>query len=96
VAGDPTRPRFVVLVAVTDARLHQRIPLTWDFDLHCPEGKYALDDDDGQDWCAGGGAVRECDCHAPHPCPRDRVLRAPLPVDVVDLDEDSDEWSPGR
>ena len=66
-----------VLVAVTDGRLHENVPLCWNFDLHCVQGCYALDDSDGQDWCAAGGAVRECDCNAPHPCPRDRVLRAP-------------------
>ena len=77
----------------SDGRLHENLPLCWDFDLHCVQGRYALDDSDGQDLCADGGAVRECDCNAPHPCPRDRVLRAPLPEeDAASSEEDS--WSP--
>ena len=70
---------------------------TWEstpqLDLHCVHGCYTLDDSDGQEWCADDGAVRECDCNAPHPCPRDRVLRAPLPEeDAASSEEDS--WSP--
>ena len=86
-------PSFPVLVAVTDRRLHENVPLCWNFDLHCVHGCYTLDDSDGQDWCADDGAVRECDCNAPHPCPRDRVLRAPLPEeDAASSEEDS--WPP--
>ena len=89
----PQVPSFSVLVAVTDGQLHENVPLCWNFDLHCVHGCYALDDSDGQDWCADGGAVRECDCNAPHLCSRDHVLRAPLPEeDAASSEEDS--WSP--
>ena len=87
-------PPFSVLVAVSaDGRLHENAPLCWNFDLHCVQGCYALDDADGQDWCADGGAVRECDCNAPYPRPRDRVLRAPLPEEDAGSSEE-DSWSP--
>ena len=65
----------VVLVALADGRLHERIELTWDFDDHCVEGTYTLGDDDGQDWCAAGGAVRGCACCGPYGCPRGHFLR---------------------
>ena len=68
-------PPFAVLVALADGRLHERIELTWDFDDHCVEGTYTLGDDDGQDWCAAGGAVRGCACCGPYGCPRGRFLR---------------------
>jgi hypothetical protein len=62
-------------VALADGRLHERIQLPWNFNLHCVEGTYTLGDDDGQDWCAAGGAVRECACNAPYACPLGRFLR---------------------
>ena len=68
-------PPFAVLVALADGRLHERIELTWDFDDHCVEGTYTLGDDDGQDWCAAGGAVRGCACCGPYGCPRGHFLR---------------------
>ena len=68
-------PSFSVLVAVAGDVLQEQSPLSWNFDLHCVGDSYTLGDDDGRDWCAAGGGARDCDCAAPFPCPRDRVLR---------------------
>ena len=46
-----------------------------------------------QPGCAEGGAVRECDCNTPQPCPRGRVLRAPLPDEDASPSEE-DSWTP--
>ena len=86
-------PSFEILVAISDGQLHEDVPLCWNFDLHCLRDQYTLGDRDGQDWCADGGAVRDCDCNAPHPCPRDRVLRAPLPDEDASPSEE-DSWTP--
>ena len=74
-----------MLVAVAGTVLHEQSVLSWNFDLHCVEGSYILGDDDGRDWCAAGGGVRECDCATLLPCPRDRFLRTPCD------DEDPEE-----
>ena len=86
-------PAFEILVALSDGHLHENVPLCWNFDLHCIQDQYTLDDEDGQTWCAEGGAVRECDCNTPQPCPRGRVLRAPLPDEDASPSEE-DSWTP--
>ena len=81
-----------VLVAVAEVDLHERVQLSWNFDHHCVDGSYTLGDDDGQDWCAAGGGVRECDCATPLPCPRDRFLSTPGDVEDPDAAEEAD-WT---
>ena len=83
------RPSLSVLVAVV---LHEQSTLSWNFDLHCVGDGYTLGDDDGQDWCAAGGGVRECDCATPLPCPRDRFLRTPGEDEDSDAAEEED-WT---
>ena len=86
------RPPFSVLVAVAGGELPERSALSWNFDLHCVGGSYTLGDEDGQEWCAAGGGVRECVCAAPFPCPRDRFLRTP--GDEVDREEAEEaDWT---
>ena len=86
------RPPLSVLVAVAEVDLPGQAQLRWNFDLHCVDGSYTLGDDDGQDWCAAGGGVRECDCAAPLPCPRDRFLRTPSDTEDADATEEAD-WT---
>ena len=76
-------------VAVT---LLEQSTLSWNFDLHCVGDSYTLGDDDGQDWCAAGGGARECDCAAPLPCPRGRVLRTLGDDSDADATEEAD-WT---
>ena len=85
-------PPFSVLVALADGPFHEHTVLSWNFDLHSLGGSYTLGDDDGQDWCAYGGAARDCDCNAPHDCPLGRVLRASRVSAAVS--EASDDWTP--
>ena len=86
-------PAFEILVALAGNHMHEGDLLCWNFDLHCMQDQYTLGDQDGQAWCADGGAVRLCDCNSPHPCPRDRVLRAPLPAEDASPSEE-DSWTP--
>ncbi len=74
-------------------RLHDRVPLSWNFDLHYVEGSYTLGDDDGQEWCTWGGALRECACNAPYGCYRGRILLTPRADSGLAAAEE-DSWSP--
>jgi hypothetical protein len=51
-------PPFAVLVALADGPLHEHTVLSWNFDLISLGDGYTLGDDDGQDWCAYGGAAQ--------------------------------------
>ena len=86
------RLSFPVLVAVAAVALPEQSTLCWNFDLHCVGDSYTLGDDDGQDWCAAGGGARECDCAAPLPCPRGRVLRTSGEDSDADAAEEAD-WT---
>ena len=85
-------PSFSVLVAVAGDVLQEQSPLSWNFDLHCVGDSYTLGDDDGRDWCAAGGGARDCDCAAPLPCPRDRVLRTSGEDSDAEGEEEAD-WT---
>ena len=85
-------PSFSVRVAVAGDVLPEQSFLTWDFDLHCVGDSYTLGDDDGRDWCAAGGGARDCDCAAPLPCPRARVLRTVADDSDAEGEEEAD-WT---
>ena len=87
---------FSVLVAVSDAELRERAQLCWNFDHHgVDDVSYTLGDEDGQDWCAAGGGVRECDCAALLPCPLGRFLRAPCDGDASADSAEEADWTAG-
>ncbi len=88
-------PPFAVLVALADGPLPEHTILSCFFDLHSIGDSYTPGDEDGQDWCAYGGAAQECDCNAPHECPLGRFLCAPRSASGSDADSDaSDSWTP--
>ena len=57
---------------------------------HC---RCTLDDEDGQDWCADGGVVCECDCNMPYECPFGRVLRVFHPNEDLETTRISSAFS---